>query len=313
MTSMAIVSCGCSPKENDNKNPYIYEHQQNSSLSDNSTVIAEISESEISADIQITENNNQDTAAEQNIPVDVQPETPVQTQEQNLNPPVEQQPIVPDNPQPEQNIPDTETPVQPVQTVQTETPAPSTEAEKTVSEPTYIGGVIIANKTYALPADYNPGVSNEALTAFEAMQKDAYAEGLNIYISSGFRSYDYQKQLYNRYVSRDGQQAADTYSARPGHSEHQTGLAFDLNTISNSFADTAEGKWIAENCHKYGFIIRYPADKVSITGYQYEPWHIRYLGTDLASAVYSSGLCLEEYFCITSSYDDYEKLMAEQN
>ena len=140
-----------------------------------------------------------------------------------------------------------------------------------------------------------------AQAAFDEMAADAAAQGLNLYISSAFRSYEYQDGLYNRYVAQDGQELADTYSARPGHSEHQTGLAFDLNTIDDSFANTAEGQWVAEHAHEYGFIVRYPADKVAITGYQYEPWHIRYLG-DEAAAVYESGLCLEEYLGITSEY-----------
>ena len=169
---------------------------------------------------------------------------------------------------------------------------------------TYIDGILIANKTYALPADYAPGVDPQAEAAFYEMQTDAYELGLNLYISSGYRSYDYQAGLYQRYVDRSGKAEADRYSARPGHSEHQTGLAFDLNTISDEFKDTDEGKWVAENCHKYGFIVRYPEDKESVTGYMYEPWHIRYLGTDTATAVYESGLCLEEYLGITSEYDE---------
>lgn len=167
---------------------------------------------------------------------------------------------------------------------------------------TYIDGILIANKTYALPADYAPGVSPDAQAAFDVMQADAAAQGLNLYISSGYRSYDYQSGLYKRYVERSGKTEADRYSARPGHSEHQTGLAFDLNTITDEFKDTDEGKWVAANCHKYGFIIRYPADKESVTGYMYEPWHIRYLGVETAQAVYESGLCLEEYLGITSEY-----------
>ncbi|MBQ8177081.1 MAG: M15 family metallopeptidase [Oscillospiraceae bacterium] len=175
-----------------------------------------------------------------------------------------------------------------------------------VSDPqlTYIDGILIANKTYALPADYAPGVDPQAEAAFYEMQADAYELGLNLYISSGYRSYDYQAGLYQRYVERSGKTEADRYSARPGYSEHQTGLAFDLNTISDEFKDTDEGKWVAENCHKYGFIVRYPEDKESVTGYMYEPWHIRYLGTDTATAVYESGLCLEEYLGITSEYDE---------
>lgn len=169
---------------------------------------------------------------------------------------------------------------------------------------TYIDGVLIVNKTYSLPKDYNPGVDATAESAFKKMQSAASAEGLNIYISSGFRSYDYQSGLYERYAQRDGYAAADRYSARPGHSEHQTGLAFDLNSIDDSFADTREGKWVAENCHKYGFIIRYPKGKEDITGYMYESWHIRYLGVDMATKVYESGKTLEEYFGITSEYDE---------
>src|SRR5699024_5056985 len=102
----------------------------------------------------------------------------------------------------------------------------------------------------------------------------------------------------------DGAEMADTYSARPGHSEHQTGLAFDLNEISDAFAGTPEAEWLAEHAHEYGFIIRYPADKEDITGYSYEPWHVRYLGKEIAEKVYESGLCLEEYLGIDSVYAD---------
>lgn len=179
------------------------------------------------------------------------------------------------------------------------------EVEVTVTEGpklTYINGILVVNKTYPVPADYNPGIDPEAQSAFNKMQSDAAALGLNIYISSGFRSYDYQAGLYQRYVNRSGQAEADRYSARPGHSEHQTGLAFDLNSITDEFKDTDEGKWVTENCQDYGFIIRYPADKESVTGYMYEPWHIRYLGVDTAKAVHDSGLCLEEYLGIDSKY-----------
>lgn len=169
---------------------------------------------------------------------------------------------------------------------------------------TYIDGILVVNKTYSIPSDYNPGVDQEAKDAFDKMQAAAYSEGLNIYISSGFRSYEYQSGLYERYAARDGYAQADRYSARPGHSEHQTGLAFDLNTIDDSFADTAEGKWVAEHCVEYGFIIRYPKDKESITGFIYEPWHIRYLGEETAKKVYNSGMCLEEYLGIDSVYND---------
>ena len=121
-------------------------------------------------------------------------------------------------------------------------------------------------------------------------------------MSSAFRSYDYQNTLYNNYVSWYGKEQADTFSARAGYSEHQTGLAIDVNTIDDSFAYTPEAVWLAHPAHEYGFIIRYPKGKESITGYQYEPWHIRYLGIETATAVYNSGLTLEEYLGIDSYY-----------
>ena len=110
--------------------------------------------------------------------------------------------------------------------------------------------------------------------------------------------------LYNNYVNRDGVVAADTYSARAGHSEHQSGLAFDVNTINDSFANTEEGKWLNDNCYKYGFILRYPNGKSDETGYQYEPWHFRYVGVELAEKLYNNGnwITVEDYFGITSRY-----------
>ncbi len=180
---------------------------------------------------------------------------------------------------------------------------------------TYIDGILIVNKTYALPSDYRPSnsadyqycttcLTQETMNAFYEMQADAGALGLNLYISSGFRSYSYQENLYNNYVYQDGQEAADTYSARPGHSEHQTGLAFDLNTIDDSFAYTEEGKWVADNCYRYGLILRYPKGKEQETGYQYESWHLRYVGKELAQKLYNNGnwITLEEHFNITSIY-----------
>ena len=185
---------------------------------------------------------------------------------------------------------------------------------------TYIDGVLIANKTYALPQDFIPTnpdqpvnadrsstcLDKTLMSAWKIMLKDATAKGLNIYISSGYRSYNYQVNVYNRYVKSDGAAVADTYSSRPGNSEHQTGLCFDLNTIEDSFQYTNEGKWINDNCYKYGFCIRFPKGKDSATGYQYESWHLRYVGVDLATKLYNNGdwLSLEEYFGITSEYPD---------
>ncbi|MGN1105196.1 MAG: D-alanyl-D-alanine carboxypeptidase family protein [Huintestinicola sp.] len=179
-----------------------------------------------------------------------------------------------------------------------------TEPADSDTQPTYISGILIANKTYALPPDYAPGVDPDAQAAFDKMQSAAAAEGLNIYISSGYRSYDYQAGLYERYVERSGKSEADRYSARPGHSEHQTGLAFDLNTIDITFADTAEYDWLKVHCAEYGFIIRYPENGESVTGYMYEPWHIRYLGKGTAQKVCDSGLTLEEYLGIDSKYSE---------
>ena len=169
---------------------------------------------------------------------------------------------------------------------------------------TYIDGYLIVNKTYTLPSSYGNGLTNATTEAFNKMQAAAKVDGLNIYISSGFRSYSYQKTLYNNYVNRDGFVAADTYSARAGHSEHQSGLAFDVNTINDSFANTEEGKWLNDNCYKYGFILRYPNGKSDETGYQYEPWHFRYVGVELAEKLYNNGnwITVEDYFGITSRY-----------
>ena len=172
-------------------------------------------------------------------------------------------------------------------------------------EATYIDGVLIVNKTYALPQSYNPGgLTSKTSAAFVQMQNAAATEGLNLYISSGFRSYDRQKTIFNNNVNTYGRSHAETFSARPGHSEHQTGLAFDINIINDSFANTPEAKWVAENAHFYGFVIRYPKGKEDITGYKYEPWHLRYLGEELATELYESEKTLEEHFGITSRYED---------
>src|SRR5699024_623564 len=112
--------------------------------------------------------------------------------------------------------------------------------------------------------------------AFLQLQADAAKAGHSIPLVSGYRSYSYQAQLYDSYVARDGQAAADRYSARPGHSEHQSGLAMDVGAIDNNYGQTPAGQWLNAHCAEYGFILRYPQGKESITGYMYEPWHIRY-------------------------------------
>lgn len=186
---------------------------------------------------------------------------------------------------------------------------------------TYIDGIIIVNKTYGLPSDYKPNdtytpvnnlnycstcINKEAYKKYLEMEADATSLGLHIWIQSGYRSYSFQKELYEGYIEKDGLDIANTYSAKPGHSEHQTGLAFDLNTITDEFANTDEGKWINENAYRYGFILRYPKEKEGITGYKYEPWHLRYVGEELAEKLYNNGswITLEEHFNITSTYNE---------
>lgn len=170
--------------------------------------------------------------------------------------------------------------------------------DEAVNGLTYIKGILVVNKKYGLPKDYNPGTNAEAFKSLSNMQADASVLGLSLRLVSGYRSYNTQYNLYNNYVKINGQAKADTFSARPGHSEHQTGLAFDVGSTKGSFANTYESKWLAENCHLYGFIIRYPKGKTNITGYIYEPWHVRYLGVENATKVKNSGLTLEEYLGI---------------
>ncbi|MBQ0111095.1 MAG: M15 family metallopeptidase, partial [Oscillospiraceae bacterium] len=180
----------------------------------------------------------------------------------------------------------------------------STNGGNGVSSPTYIKGVLIVNKSYGLPASYAPGVDATAKSWLNKMFAAADKDGLDMWIASGYRSYQRQTQLYNNYVSQDGKAAADRYSARPGFSEHQTGLAFDINDPSDGFKGTDESKWLAAHCHEYGFIIRYPQSKECVTGFMYEPWHVRYVGTELAKQLHASGQCLEEYLGVDSKYAD---------
>lgn len=168
--------------------------------------------------------------------------------------------------------------------------------------------LILVNKYHSLSKNYTPknlqnlvyGTSElkkEAAVAFDKMCKDASKENIKIYGSSGYRSYSRQNYLYNKYVKEDGKTAADTYSARPGHSEHQTGLAIDISKKNGDFiaANDKEYNWLIKNSYKYGFILRYPKGKEYITGYMYEPWHYRYLGTDVAKEIYDLNITYEEY------------------
>lgn len=173
--------------------------------------------------------------------------------------------------------------------------------------------LILVNKYNYITEDYIPKNLEEinanyarsgmqlvrnAKKAFEKLSENAKKEGLNIIAMSSYRSYEYQVTLYNNYVKTDGQEAADTYSARAGYSEHQTGLAVDVYNLElpyTSFEKTKEFEWMQKNAYKYGFILRFPKDKVNITGYQYESWHYRYVGKKVAKHLYKNNLTLEEY------------------
>ncbi|WP_438311831.1 D-alanyl-D-alanine carboxypeptidase family protein [Sporosarcina sp. FA9] len=167
--------------------------------------------------------------------------------------------------------------------------------------PIYVKGILIASKTHPLPINYAPGESTEARIAFNELNKLAKKNGFDFTAFSTYRSYSYQEKLFEDYVKKDGLVEATRYSARAGESEHQTGLAFDVGLVgqrSQWFSVTKASNWMGENAHRYGFIVRYPKGKEEITGYIYEPWHLRYLGVDHAEKVFASGKTLEEYLGI---------------
>lgn len=177
---------------------------------------------------------------------------------------------------------------------------------KTVDNPNDL--LVLVNKFYALPSGIEPNdliqvesvkMQREAGEALKEMATAMRNDGLKIILQSGYRSEDTQSYLYNRYVARDGKEEADTYSARPNHSEHQTGLAIDVShdgTLEEYFEDTPQFEWLQDNAHKYGFILRYPKDKVYMTGYTYEPWHYRYVGIEVATLIKNENITFEEYY-----------------
>lgn len=173
------------------------------------------------------------------------------------------------------------------------------------AKPTVINHVLIANKQHPLPESYAPGESKEARASFEAMRTEALKAKIDLTAFSTYRDFARQKVLYDGYVAKDGQEAADRYSARPGYSEHQTGLAFDIGEAgqeqhwaSATFGGTKGGKWLMENAHRYGFILRYPEGAEQITGYMHESWHYRYVGKDIAAKIHAKGITLEEYLSV---------------
>ncbi|WP_195428403.1 M15 family metallopeptidase [Clostridium sp. D46t1_190503_E9] len=173
--------------------------------------------------------------------------------------------------------------------------------DASLREAKYINGVLIVNKEFGLPDSFAPGESAEARQAFENMKADAANEGIYLNAFSTYRSYWSQDRLYWNYVSNYGQDPTDTFSAKPGFSEHQTGLAFDIGGVDRSlwaeedFKYTDEAKWLKDNSYKYGFILRYPEGKEWKTGYMYESWHFRYIGVDHSKNFKDNDLTLEEY------------------
>lgn len=167
---------------------------------------------------------------------------------------------------------------------------------------------IIVNKYYKVPDGYSPPdlvnvdgqkMRKEAADAFVKMRNDASRENLRIRAVSGYRTVSYQRGLYNRYLSSDSQENVDRYSARPGYSEHHTGLAVDVfGSVDGlrQFENTPEFPWVRDNCYKYGFIIRYFEETEDITGYESEPWHLRYVGTRVSTDMKEKGInSFEEY------------------
>ena len=220
--------------------------------------------------------------------------------------PSEDTPVTPENPSVTE---DTE--------VTTKTPAYN-DSHQEADGTTVISGILLVNKEHPLPADYAPDYTNgagqstslqgDAEAAAEAFLAAANAQGNSMYILSGYRSYDVQASLFANYAAAHGEDKANTFSARAGQSEHQTGLAFDVGDAAHSgynlqtSIDQFPGvQWMMQHCAEYGFILRYPEGKEKITGYQYEPWHFRYVGVEAATAIMSSGLTLEEYLGVAQT------------
>lgn len=180
------------------------------------------------------------------------------------------------------------------------------------------------NKEYGLSSDYVPEelvvpdilfninyfhekklMKKEAADAIECLFQAATEDNITLYAVSGYRSYKRQSEIYQHNLATKGEEHTSQFSAKPGYSEHQTGLSMDVSAscincrLDDVFAGTAEGKWLAQNAHRFGFIIRYPEDKTDITGYAYEPWHIRYVGKKLATHLYKKDYTLEEYYNYT--------------
>ena len=183
--------------------------------------------------------------------------------------------------------------------------------------------LVLCNKYYKLDATFTPQnlvdvkegyyvndgkaykLASVAHDAFIKMADAAKDEGLSLKIISAYRTNSFQANLYEKYKDRNGQTAADRFSARPGHSEHETGLAIDINDVSSAFENTAEFKWLEKHAHEYGYILRYPKNSEHITGYMYESWHYRYVGEALAAELVSADITFDAYHA-TELYERYK-------
>lgn len=176
--------------------------------------------------------------------------------------------------------------------------------------------LVLCNKFNQLPSDFTPqnlekvpteyhvddgkayDLDRDALNAFVDMSDRAKEDGISLKIISAYRSNEFQAYLYDKYKTNNGEKNADRYSARPGHSEHETGLAIDINDVSQAFENTKAFKWLQENAHNYGYILRYPKNMETITGYMYEPWHYRYIGVETATDVKSKNITFDAYYAM---------------
>lgn len=191
--------------------------------------------------------------------------------------------------------------------------------EKELKEAESKGLLLLVNKQHPVSPDYMPEdlreirdfvpdrspetryMRAEAADAFHNMVEQAAQDGVEIKMTTAYRSYGFQKLLFDSYVEKQGEEKANTFSAKPGQSEHQTGLAIDVSSpsvdyqLSDDYGKTEEGKWVADHAYRFGFILRFPEGKEDITGYQYEPWHLRYVGHYVAKEIHDQDLTLEEY------------------
>lgn len=258
------------------------------------------------------ENKPAETEQQTETPAD----TPKDTEDEVVEeaPAPEAEPPAADEPEAE------EAPVVEAPPVEEPAQMPSQPLEQNGTANVKLDTLILVNKQIALPAGYKPTdlvtanidfidtasgerrmLRKEAAQAIEKLMAGAKAAGIDLKGTSAFRSYDYQVQLFNAYVAKDGKEQAMKYSAPPGHSEHQTGLAIDVSSASvgyqltQSLEQTKEGKWLADNAHTYGFIVRYQRAYEAETGYMFEPWHLRYIGVEHATNVHKTNVPFERY------------------